>query len=197
MPREDWAANAADKILRPEGLWPFDPGELQSVLDVGCGLSLKSQFLDIPTRVGVDIYPEYLARIDASVSFVPLLYDVRKLGQIFPAKSFDLVLGLDIIEHVEWDESNALLDSFDRLARKAVVVATPKGFVPQDIDIWGHGGDHWQTHRCGWSPEQLQARGFHTILRDYRMQDVRRHTTKTVAPEVTMIYGIKFMEARR
>jgi 2-polyprenyl-3-methyl-5-hydroxy-6-metoxy-1,4-benzoquinol methylase len=196
MPREDWADNAADKILRPEGLWPFDPGELRTVLDVGCGLSLKSQFLDIPVRVGVDVFPEYLARIDAKVPYVPVTADVRMLGALFPPKSFDLVLALDIIEHVEWDESNALLASFDKLARKAIVLATPNGFVPQDIDIWGHGGDHWQTHRCGWSPEGLQALGYHTVLRSYRMQDTKRHTSKAVAPEVTMIHAIKFTEAR-
>lgn len=197
MPREDWAANAADKILRPAGLWPFEPGELQTVLDVGCGLSLKSQYLDIPVRVGVDIFPTYLARIEAAVPFVPVVADVRQLDTIFPAKSFDLVLALDIIEHVEKDESRKLISTCEWLARKAVVLLTPKGFVPQDIDIWGHGGDHWQTHRCGWEPEELQALGYHSVLRPYRMHDTKRHTSQDVAPDVTMIHAIKFMEGSR
>jgi hypothetical protein len=196
MPREDWAANAADKILQPEGLWPWAAGELKTVLDVGCGLSLKSQYLDIPVRVGVDIFPTYLARIEAPVPFVPVVADVRKLDTIFPAKSFDLVLALDIIEHVEKDESRALISTCEWLARKAVVLLTPKGFVPQNIDIWGHGGDHWQTHRCGWESAELEAQGYHCVERPYRMQDTKRHTGQDVAPDVTMIHAIKFMETR-
>ncbi len=196
MPREDWAANAADKILRPEGLWPWGPFELKSVLDVGCGLSLKSQFLDVPIRVGVDVYPEYLRRIETVVPFVPVICDVRHMGNVFPDKSFDLVLALDIIEHVEKEESRHLIASCERLARKAVVLATPKGFVQQNIDIWGHGGDHWQTHRCGWEPDELAALGYTCVLRPYRMQDTKRHTEQAVAPDVEMIHAIKFMEAR-
>lgn len=193
MPREDWAKNAPDRIFRAAQLWPWADGELKSVLDVGCGLSFKAQHLSIQVRVGVDIFEDYLRRIDAEVPYAVVKGDVRKLDDLFLPKSFDLVLALDIVEHIEKEESVALLDSLERIARKAVVIMTPKGLVPQNIDIWGHGGDHWQTHRCGWEPEELEARGYKALLRDYRMSNVRRHTEKHVEPDMRMIDAIKFL----
>ena len=46
MPKEDWQNSAVHKILQKNGLWNFKTGEIQTVLDVACGLSLKSKFLE-------------------------------------------------------------------------------------------------------------------------------------------------------
>lgn len=194
MPREDWIKNAPDRVLSAAGLWPWKPGELQTVLDVGCGLSLKSQHLDIPVRVGVDIYEPYLRKIDAQVPYAVVKCDVRHLRNVFLDASFDLVLALDIVEHIEKAESEALIADLERIARRGVIITTPKGYSPQDIDIWGHGGDEWQTHRCGWEPEELQARGYKTHVRDYQMSSAPRHTAGPVKLDIQMIDAIKTLE---
>lgn len=192
MPREDWVANTVERIFEAEGLYPT--GKVRSVLDVACGLSLKSQYITADIRVGVDIYRPYLEKIQADVPYATVLADCMDIGKLFLPKSYDLVLLLDIVEHLEKPQSLKLMEMAEEIARVAVIVETPKGYVPQNIDIWGHGGDEFQTHRCGWEPEELQARGYDCILRDYRMSSVKRHTEIEVAPDIQMIDAIKRMD---
>ncbi len=191
MPREDWENNTIEKIFSRAGLYPTQ--HIGSVLDVACGLSLKSQYLKADIRVGVDIYRPYLEKIDAKVPYVTVLHDVRKLDEIFLDKSFDLVLMLDIIEHLEKDESLAMMKVAERLARVAVIIETPEGFVPQNLDIWGHGGDEWQTHRCGWEKAELEGMGYQVVRRPYTMSNVRRHTEVDVPVEIHMLDGIRYV----
>ena len=194
MPRDDWETNTIDKIFQREGLYPKE--RISTILDVACGLSLKSQYLDADIRVGVDIYKPYLAKIDAKVPFTTVVGDVRRLDDLFIEKSFDLVLMLDIIEHLEKPDSLALLQTAERLAKVAVIIETPEGFVPQNIDIWGHGGDEFQTHRCGWEKAELEELGFHVIRRPYTMQNVRRHTEIDVPVNIHLLDGIKYVSPR-
>jgi len=193
LPREDWEQNTIYKIFDREGLYP--KARISTVLDVACGLSLKSQYLDADIRVGVDIYRPYLEKIDAKVPYTTVVHDVRKLDEVFLAKSFDLVLMLDIIEHLEKDESLALLETAERLAKVAVIIETPEGYVPQNIDIWGHGGDHFQTHRCGWEKAELEAMGYRVVRRPYTMQNIKRHTEIEVPVDIHLLDGIKYTGA--
>ncbi|MCK6452969.1 MAG: class I SAM-dependent methyltransferase [Alphaproteobacteria bacterium] len=192
MPREDWVANTVERIFEAEGLYPT--GKIRSVLDVACGLSLKSQYITADIRVGVDIYRPYLEKIRSDVPYVALQADALDIGKLFLPKSFDLVLLLDVVEHIEKPDSIRLMDMAEEIARVAVIVETPKGYVPQNMDIWGHGGDEFQTHRCGWEPEELRARGYQCLVRDYRMSAVRRHTEIEVAPEIQLIDAIKRLD---
>lgn len=193
MPKRDWEQNTVEKLLKNAGLWNFKDSELVSVLDVACGLSLKSKFLDIPIRVGVDIYEEYFNHIESDVPYVVIKHDVRKLEEIFVPKSFDIVIALDIIEHLEKEESLLMIAQCERIARKAVILETPNGYVPQNLDVQGHGGHEWQTHRCGWEIAELEKMGYKTVLRDYTMADIKRHTELDVAPEIQLIEAIKYL----
>lgn len=192
MPKEDWQTNTIQSIFERAGLYPKQ--RISTVLDVACGLSLKSQYIDADIRVGVDIYRPYLEKIETSVPYVTVVHDVRRLDEVFIDKSFDLVLMLDIIEHLEKHESLALLKTAERLAKVAVIIETPEGYIPQNIDIWGHGGDEWQTHRCGWEKAELEALGFNVIRRPYTMSAVRRHTEIDVPVDVNLLDGIKYVD---
>jgi predicted TPR repeat methyltransferase len=192
VPKEDWQTNTIQSIFERAGLYPKQ--RISTVLDVACGLSLKSQYIDADIRVGVDIYRPYLEKIETSVPYVTVVHDVRRLDEVFIDKSFDLVLMLDIIEHLEKHESLALLKTAERLAKVAVIIETPEGYIPQNIDIWGHGGDEWQTHRCGWEKAELEALGFNVIRRPYTMSAVRRHTEIDVPVDVNLLDGIKYVD---
>jgi len=195
MSKADWAHNTLPSIFSQEGLWPWKDGEIVSVLDVTCGLAFKSKFIPAQIRVGVDIFEEYFKHIETDVQYVTVKYDVRRLGEIFMPKSFDLVIGCDIIEHLEKEEGAPLLDQCETIARKAVIIETPKGFSPQDIDILGYGGHDWQTHRSGWEIEEFEQRGYKVVVRDYTMSNVKRHTTLTdINLNIQMIDAIKFIE---
>lgn len=188
MSKEDWQKNTLPEILKDE--WPSD---IVSVLDVGCGLALKSKYIPAQIRVGVDIYPEYFKHIEADVPYVVIKGDARNLASIFTPKSFDLVIATDIIEHLNKHEAIAMIMQCEKIARIAVVLETPLGFIPQDIDITGHGGHEWQTHRSSWNAPELEHLGYETRLRPYIMQNVKRHSVSEVDPEITLIDAIKYV----
>jgi len=192
MPKEDWKENTVEKIFSEQNLYP--KGHIKTVLDVACGLSLKSQYIDADIRVGVDVYRPYLKKIEANVPYVVINADVMHLDSLFLPDSFDLVLLLDILEHLEKDQAIDLLKMAEKIASKAVIIETPKGFVPQNIDIWGYGGNQYQTHRCGWEPSEFSDRGYNVVLRDYKMSDVKRHTDIDVDPNIVFIDAIKLFD---
>ena len=194
MPKDEWSQNPAHKILEKEGLWKFQDNEIESVLDVACGLSLKSKFLAPDVIVGVDIHEPYLRAIEADVPYSVVKYDVRNLRDIFLDDSFDVVYALDVIEHLYRDDSLVLMSDCAKIARKAVVIETPNGYIPQNLDIQGFEAHEFQTHRCGWTVEQLEELGFKCVVRPYKMQDVKRHTKIEVDLNVEVITAIYMKE---
>ena len=103
MPKEDWESNTIQKIFESEKLYPS--GKIHSVLDVACGLSLKSQYINAELRVGIDIYRPFLEKIKADVPFVAINADALDICKLFLPKSFDMVLLLDIVEHLEKNDT--------------------------------------------------------------------------------------------
>ena len=53
----------------------------------------------------------------------------------FSAGEFDLVYCLDVIEHMTKADGIRLLENMERVAKRAVLVFTPRGFMPQESDI--------------------------------------------------------------
>ena len=188
MPKEDWIKNPIHEILKKNNLWI--EGKIKTVLDVACGLSLKSQYLNPDYIVGVDIHEPYLRAITYKGPYTVIKYDARQIGDLLLENSFDIVYALDIIEHIEKAESLRLIEDCKRIAKKAVILETPKGFVPQNMDIQGFGADHFQTHSCGWEVEELEDLDFNCIIRSYKMMDVKRHTDINVDCNIELIDGI-------
>jgi hypothetical protein len=191
MPKADWIANNIQALFERWNLYPT--GQIKTVLDVGCGLSLKSQYLDADVRVGVEIHRPFIERIDASVPYAVVNASALDLERLFLPRSFDLVLVLDLVEHLDKADALRVIEMAEAIARVAVIIETPRGFVPQDIDIWQGGGDQYQTHRSGWQPEEFTARGYEVRLRDYRMSDSKRHTSIDVDPNIVLIDAIRLM----
>jgi SAM-dependent methyltransferase len=88
----------------------------QDVLDVGCGSGegLRVLASHALRAVGIDL-DERLRRPDLNV-------EIASVTEL-PDKSFDVVVCLDVIEHVEDDR--AFVAELCRVARKAVFVSTP------------------------------------------------------------------------
>ncbi len=195
MSKEDWAENTVQKIFQRANLWPWKDDEIETILDAACGLSLKSKFIPAKIRVGIDIYPEYFKHIEATVPYVVMKGDIRKLREYFEPKSFDLVLVLDVVEHLVKEESLDMLRQAEEIAKKAVIIETPRGFLPTNMDILGHGGHDVQTHRSGWEPEEFEELGYKTVVRDYTLTNVQRHTEITdIDPHIQMIDAIKILD---
>lgn len=95
----------------------------QSVLDVGCGSGVGLKLLSSrgADAVGIDL-DERLQREDVNVR-------IQSISDI-PDKSFDVVVSMDVIEHVQ-DDRAFVADLF-RVARKAVFVTTPNYAVSRN-----------------------------------------------------------------
>ena len=191
MSKEDWRENNLVKIFKEKNLWNI-PEDI-TILDVACGLSLRSKYIPAKARVGVDIYEEYFKHIESDVPYTIVKGDVRILTTLFPSKSFDVVIALDIVEHLDKEDAISMLAQCEQIARIAVIVETPEGFVPQDIDILGYGGDTWQTHRSAWLLDDFTERGYSAFTRDYKMTDKKRHSTLNVSPDIKLIDAIKYV----
>lgn len=187
MSKSDWEKNNITRLFD----WTL-PKDI-TILDVACGLSLRSKYIPASARVGVDIYDEYFSHIESNVPYIVVKHDVRKLSDIFPPKSFDLVIALDIIEHVTKEEGLNLIATCERIARKAVIFETPLGYIPQNIDILGYGGDEWQTHRSAWQTNDFTDLGYTVTTRPYRMTDKKRHTETKVSSDIELIDAIKYL----
>ncbi len=184
MSKEDWRVNNLATL--------FNLPEVDSVLDVACGLSLKSKFIPARIRVGVDLHEPYLQAIEAEVPYVVIKHDVRDLESIFLPKSFDLVIACDIVEHLTKPDALSMIAQCERIARKAVIIETPEGFIPQNLDILGFGAHDLQTHRSAWEVTELKGLGYSVFTRPYEMTDKKRHTDLEVSPHINLIEAIKW-----
>lgn len=130
-----------------------------SVLDMGCG---TGNFLLL--RI-FQKHKCYSLGIDA---FLPSIQECRKkkiydkcihkdvLKTSFKKNSFDCVLALDFIEHLEKKKALKLIKYMESVARKKVILFTPNGFLKQEAVE----GSKWQEHKSGWSTGELQKLGY-------------------------------------
>lgn len=141
-----------------------------SVLDVGAGLA-KYHELITPPRTSrltlIDAHEPYLAERKAHFAREYADHTMTFIhGEALPvlrglpvAAHFDVILGIDFIEHLSRPDAISLIGEMKYLASK-VILFTPEGSHPQEKDHYNMGGDHWQTHRSTWTAEDFERLGF-------------------------------------
>lgn len=126
-----------------------------TVLDVGCGSGSRSAPDALANAIGVDVHFPSLAKISrdkARASAVCASLQVLPLASC----AVDAVVALDVVEHFAKEEAAALLAEFERVARRAVVLLTPNGYLPQTGTV----ENPFMEHRSGWSSAELIALGY-------------------------------------
>jgi hypothetical protein len=138
--------------------------DCHSVLDVGTGMMRSLADLPCPVRIGLDAHRPYLEhREDAAA--VPINASALEIDKLFIPGAVDLVQLTDVLEHFAPDEADRVLEQAARVARRRVVLFTPRGEFPQDdFDATGLGGEELQRHRSTWEPEALEERGYRVIV---------------------------------
>ena len=132
----------------------------ESVLDVGCGNASPIQYLGIPNATGIDGYqPAIDAATAASTHSNFRLGDIRDLPSVFPKKSFDACIALDVIEHLPKEDGFTLIRSMEAVAKKRIIFLTPNGFLPQTRQETGD----LQEHLSGWSASEMRGLGFKVL----------------------------------
>jgi hypothetical protein len=144
-------------------VWRLQEG-CRSVLDVGTGLMHSLEESRCPVRLGLDAHRPYLERRRVPEA-IPINASALSLEDLFVPGSVDLVTMIDVIEHFEKHDALDLLRQSETVARRRVVLFTPRGHFPQSgYDAFELGGEELQRHRSSWEPEELVARGYRVIV---------------------------------
>lgn len=117
------------------------------VLDLGCGPSSPIQYcLNIKSSLGVDNHLPYLKT--SKKKRIHNQYYQKDLKDLdFPPNSFDAVIMISVIEHLNKKDALRLLKKAERWAKNKVIITTPNGYWPQD-----HADDNiYQEHLSEWN----------------------------------------------
>lgn len=162
-----------------------------SVLDLGCGADSPVKYCSIKYSMGVDAYKPYLKESEKrQIHNEYLLGDITRVR--FKPQSFDAVILIDVLEHIDKTAGERLLEKAEIWARKKVIVSTPNGFVAQkSLD-----GNPYQTHRCGWTVDEMARFGY----RGFGMAGLkwlrRENVSEKVKEEGDLVATIRFKPRR-
>ena len=105
--------------------------------------------------VGLDIFAPHLKSAQEQGSYHDyILCDIRSLP--IKEKTFDVVLCLEVLEHLSREDGKQLLMDVEEIARRQVVVTTPLGNYSQGT----YDNNPYYEHKCIWNPEQLRKLGY-------------------------------------
>lgn len=141
-----------------------------TVLDLGCGYNSPIQHCNVSFSTGVELFEPYLQESrKKSIHKEYIKADVRKVE--FKPKSFDVILCLEVLEHLTKKEGCELIEKMEKWAKKEIIITTPNGYLYQD----GYDNNLLQEHKSGWSVDELKNLGFKTYgmngwkrLREYK-----------------------------
>jgi len=154
--------------------------EKDTVLDLGCGimqattdvveskrkprrLPYKKEAPDIlkcKSLLGCDIWLEYLKV--ANKYFPAIKMGMDELDR-FVDNSFDIVICLDVIEHLPINTALRAIEHMKRIARHKVIIYTPSSFKTNEENkdnAWGMGKNPHQVHMCFIEPSKFEQLGF-------------------------------------
>lgn len=123
------------------------------------GYSLKGN-LKCKSILGCDIWSDYLKK--TSLHYPTIRLQMNELDK-FVNNSYDAIICLDVLEHLELSESMKTIDEMKRIARKKVIIYTPSKYMDNQEHVenaWDLGNNPYQLHRCFLDPEVLQTLGF-------------------------------------
>lgn len=125
-----------------------------SVLDLCCGPCNPTKNIKARIKVGIDLNPEVL--VEAAKYCIPIRADVGKIGEMLLPQSFDVVLWLDGIEHLEEKPALEALEAAEKIAKKRIVVFTP------DQKAFFNLTDEYLRHRSFFPELFWRKRGYAT-----------------------------------
>jgi len=131
------------------------------VLDLGCGRGIWGYLMrsermgDNAYLIGIDLYKPYLQFCKKYQVYDNILIaDVRFLP--FKDKSVDVVLAIEIIEHLEKDEGYKFIDNIERICKEKIIISTPNGWREQNAI----NEPQSQRHKSSWTVKYFKKRGY-------------------------------------
>lgn len=140
----------------------------ESLLSLCCGIGLELSGLQTQDVTAVDIAPQYLAEVrHRCPQAKTVCADVLDYIKSQPDKSVDVISIIDGLEHLTKEAGLEIIQHMKRVARKQILLFVPQGEAEDGYlrnephNAWGiEGADEFQTHKSGWTKEELQDLGF-------------------------------------
>jgi len=139
-------------------VWSQLDKDAKTILDVGCGQGEPMSFINKRRNfkvTGVDLFQPYLEKARRKAIYQDLI-NCNALSLPFEDKTFDAVICMELLEHLEQTDGILLLDELERVARKQILLTTPTGKYEQDA----YDGNSYQEHKFLWTPESLRSYGY-------------------------------------
>ena len=111
---------------------------------------------------------------------------------VFQNNSFDAVIMLEVIDHMEESEGMEVLKKLEKWARKKVIIYTPNGFFPQKVVD----NNPLQVHLSGWDIPKMKSLGFNKFKGLAGLKNLRAeidHETMGDDLFISMKYKPKFL----
>jgi len=147
-----------------------------SVLDLGCGImqattdvieyrKTRNPFKNLrvikcKSLLGCDMWRSYL---DVAKKYFPVVQISMNELDRFVDESFDVVMCLDVLEHLELQEALNAIENMKRIARKKLIIYTPSNFKTNEEhveNVWNLGENRFQEHKSFLEPKLLKKLGF-------------------------------------
>jgi len=140
----------------------------ESILDIGPGFGkygmLLREYLEIwsgryhkkdwKVRIDcIEVFEEYITPIHKHIYNQIYIGSAEKI--INELQSYDLILILDVIEHMDKEIGIKFIDDCKKKC-SAIMIATPKGFTAQGPYM----GNQFEIHKSGWEKEDFEVLGF-------------------------------------
>jgi len=121
------------------------------ILDIGCGDKTMIQTLK----------NQNITTVDGWEKFKPdLLWDLNNTPLPYEDNSFDTVLALDLIEHLNRENGVALLQDLKRIARKNILLLTPLFWTDNTQNVQNSDSPYYQNlydlHKSRWTLDDFK-----------------------------------------
>ncbi len=131
-------------------------GKARTILDIGCGDGSFMKKINTDNKyqiTGLELYDPYIKKaLKTGVYKQIKKMDLNKI--IIKKKSYDVVLALQVIEHLSKKEGIELIKKIESIAKNKVIITTPNGFVNYD-PFENLDNNKLQKHKSGWNINEL------------------------------------------
>ncbi len=179
----------------------------KSILDVGCGLGIYGALCRVYLE-GENLYDRanvtwnkkenWKTKIDCIEGFQKYITDLHKLVyneifisdavkavENFPDNTYDLVMAIDIIEHLKKEDGVSFIKTLKRIA-KNVIIATPSKLVEQVVIE-----NPLENHLSFWQKEDLQSLSFDILTDDSSLIGLYRDLEVKTPPALSRDFMIR------
>lgn len=144
----------------------FPQQDYLKVLDLGCGLGTIGKLLNADKRhyfTGIDFFQPYLDLCKKNGYYNQTIKaDLTKIN--LTKKSYDVILILQVLEHLTTAQAKALLKQADKAAKRCIIITLPNGDCYQEK--YDHNKLH--VHQSTWTSEDLKTLGFRVYGQSFK-----------------------------